>query len=79
MMTMFSDRRVNRKWRRIFRALFAVIGISMIITFFPLNEEVETVVAFAGFLAGLAGLVFLWFLYYSPEKLKMQDNVDDDI
>ena len=51
----------------------------MIITFFPLKEEVEIVVATAGFLAGLAGIVFLWFLYNNPEKLKMQEEVENDI
>ena len=78
-MATFNDRRVNKKWRRIFRTLFAVIAVSMIITFFPLNDLAETIVASAGFLAGLMGLVFLWFLYNNPEKLKMQEEVENDI
>ena len=78
-MAMFNDKRVNRKWRRVFRTLFALIGISMVITFFTLNEETEMIVASTGFLAGLAGLVFLWFLYNNPEKLKMQEEVENDI
>ena len=78
-MTMFNDKRVNRKWRRVFRTLFSVIGISMVITFFPLSAEFETFFAFVGFLAGLTGLVFLWFLYNNPERLKMQEEIENDI
>jgi membrane associated rhomboid family serine protease len=76
-MSMFRDRRVNRKWRRIFRTVYAVIGISLIIGFLPFNEEVEIFFASAGATAGLIGMVFLWFLYNMPEKLKMQEEEID--
>ena len=76
-MSMFRDRRVNRKWRRIFRTVYAIIGISMIISFLPLNEEVEIFFAAAGVTTGSVGLVFLWFLYNNPERLKMQEEEID--
>jgi hypothetical protein len=76
-MSMFRDRRVNRKWRRIFRTVYAIIGISLIISLLPLSEEVEIFFASAGVTAGLVGLVFLWFLYNNPERLKMQEEEID--
>jgi uncharacterized membrane protein len=78
-MTMFNDKRVNRKWRRVFRTVFSIIGISMVITFFPLNEEFETFFGLLGLVTGLTGLVFLWFLYNNPERLKMQEENENDI
>ena len=73
---MFRERRVNRKWRRVFRTLYAILAFSFLITFFPVGEDAEIFFLFAGAIAGLAGLVFLWFLYNSPEKLKMQEEND---
>lgn len=75
-MAMFSEKRVNRKWRRVFRTLYAILGFSFLITFFPVGEEAEIFFLFSGAIAGLAGLVFLAFLYNNPEKLKMQDEHD---
>ena len=75
-MALFGDKRVNRRWRRIFRTLYGTLAFSFLITFFPVGEETELFFLFAGAIAGLAGLVFLWFLYNIPEKLKMQEDND---
>ena len=78
-MATINDKRITRKWRRIFRVLFSIIAISLVVTFFPLNDEVEIVLASIGFLAGLTGMVFLWFLYNNPEKFNMQEEIENDI
>jgi multisubunit Na+/H+ antiporter MnhB subunit len=75
-MAMFRDRRVNRRWRRVFRTLYTILALSFLTDFLPLNEEVGTFFLIAGAIAGLAGLIFLWFLYNSPDKLKMQEDND---
>lgn len=75
---MFRDRRVNRKWRRVFRTLYAILAFSLLITFFPLGEEIETIFASAGLVAALTGMVFLWFVYNMPEKLKMREELEND-
>ena len=51
----------------------------MVITFFPLSEEFETFFGVVGLVAGLTGLIFLWFLYNVPEKLNMQEEIENDI
>ncbi len=75
---MFRDKKVNRKWRRMFRALYGILAVNLLITFLPLNENVETFLFAVGMLAALVGLVFLWFLYNMPEKLKMLDQTQND-
>ena len=50
----------------------------MIISFLPLNDDVETFFLTTGVVAAMGGLIFLCFLYVMPEKLKMQEEIEND-
>jgi Na+/melibiose symporter-like transporter len=76
-MRIFREKNVTKKWRRIFRTVYGILSVSLIITFLPFSEEVEIFFASAGVIAAFIGMVFLWFLYNMPEKLKMQEEEID--
>lgn len=77
-MAMYSDRKINRKWRRIFRILYAIAAVGFFIPFLSLNDVLEIFLTSTFIVTVITGLVLLWFMYNMPEKLNMLDEKQNE-